>query len=72
MAPDSPLAMLLPLAYAVAAGIGIVIGLVVRRTNPDRYQRIGAGHRTIAAQPQPDPQAGWTPDPAVRGHGGGR
>jgi hypothetical protein len=43
VAPDSPLRWVIPAVYPVAALLGLVWGLVLRRTRPDVYARIGLG-----------------------------
>ncbi|MFE9201749.1 APC family permease [Micromonospora sp. NPDC007230] len=43
VAPDSPLRWVIPAVYPVAALLGLLWGLVLRRTRPAVYARIGLG-----------------------------
>jgi amino acid transporter len=43
VAPDSPLRWLLPTSFLAIGAVGIVWGLLLRRTRPDVYRNVGLG-----------------------------
>ncbi|MEH0826440.1 MULTISPECIES: APC family permease [unclassified Micromonospora] len=55
VAPDSPLRWAIPAVYPVAALLGLLWGLVLRRSRPDVYARIGLGAESAAAAVLPEP-----------------
>ncbi|SCF32639.1 Amino acid transporter [Micromonospora purpureochromogenes] len=64
VAPDSPLRWAIPAVYPVAALLGVLWGLVLRRSRPDVYARIGLGAESAAAAVLPEP---GPPTPAGAG-----
>jgi amino acid transporter len=68
---SSPLRWVLPSLYLVAAGVGLVWGLVLRGTNAEVYARIGLGAkaatgRALPAPPVPSGGSHRAPAPANR------
>ncbi|SCL33175.1 Amino acid transporter [Micromonospora nigra] len=58
VAPDSPLRWAIPLAYPVAAALGALWGVMLRRNRPDTYARIGLGAESVTAMTAPAGPAG--------------
>ncbi|WP_460544413.1 APC family permease [Glycomyces halotolerans] len=52
--PDSPLPTAVLLVFAAVGLLGVGWGLVLRRTRPDLYRRIGAGPQAPIAEPEPE------------------
>ncbi|MEU8263923.1 APC family permease [Micromonospora sp. NPDC048999] len=55
VAPDSPLRWVIPTVYPVAALLGLLWGLVLRRSRPDVYARIGLGAQSAVVDLPQDP-----------------
>ncbi|MCM0676193.1 APC family permease [Micromonospora phytophila] len=58
VAPESPLRWAIPVAYPVAALLGVLWALVLRGNRPDTYARIGLGAESAAAGVLPEQRAG--------------
>ncbi|MDM4718358.1 APC family permease [Micromonospora sp. WMMA1363] len=54
VAPDSTLRWAIPVAYPVAALVGVVWALVLRASRPDTYARIGLGAQSAAVGVVPE------------------
>lgn len=50
VAPDHPLAWIIPTGYVVAAAVGIVWALVLRSRRPAVYETIGLGAKSVTAR----------------------
>ncbi|SCG68551.1 APC family permease [Micromonospora halophytica] len=55
VAPDSPLRWAVPAVYPVAALLGVLWGVLLRRNRPEVYARIGLGAQSAAAAVLPGP-----------------
>lgn len=66
VAPDSALRWAIPAVYPVAALLGVLWGLALRRNRPDVYARIGLGAESAAAAVLPEPGQATPVEAGVR------